>query len=282
MNNEELTIRNFKFAWGKRTYLMGILNITPDSFSDGGEYNTLDSALFQGKKLIQGGADLLDIGGQSTRPGAEQVSLEEELDRVIPVIKNLRLRLSQSIPISIDTTRAKVAEEAIKAGADLVNDISAATFDQQMLSTVAKLGVPLILMHIKGTPKTMQSLTNYDNLIAEIYHFLETRINAALDAGIRRSHLIIDPGIGFGKTLEQNLEILKNLWQFTQLNLPILVGTSRKSFIGKIIGQANPQKRKWGTAATCCVAIANGADIMRIHDVSEMSDVCQVADAIYR
>ncbi len=280
MTNDQLTIRDFKFQWGKRTYLMGILNVTPDSFSDGGHYNTLNSALSHAQKMIADSADILDIGGQSTRPGAEQISLEEELNRVIPVIK--KLRSQTNIPISIDTTRAEVAEESIKVGADIVNDISAATFDDQMLYTVAKFGVPLILMHIKGTPQTMQNLTNYDDLIPEIIYFLESRINAALEAGIKHSHLIIDPGIGFGKTYEQNLEILRKLKEFTKLNLPILVGTSRKSFIGKILNQDDPKHRIWGTAATCCTAIAHGADIMRIHDVAEMRDVCKVADAIYR
>jgi dihydropteroate synthase len=280
MSNGQLTIRDFTFEWGKRTYLMGILNVTPDSFSDGGAYNTLDTALFQAQKLVQDGADILDIGGQSTRPGAEQVTLEEELNRVIPIIK--KIRSQANIPISIDTTRAEVAEEAIKVGADIVNDISGATFDDEMLKIVAKLGVPLILMHIKGTPKTMQNFTIYNDLIGEIIEFLKTRINAALVSGIKHSHLIIDPGIGFGKTYEQNLEILRKLREFTKLNLPILVGTSRKSFIGKILNQDDPKQRIWGTAATCCTAIANGGDIMRIHDVAEMRDVCKVADAIYR
>jgi dihydropteroate synthase len=275
-----LNIRGCEFDWDKRTYLMGILNVTSDSFSDGGDFNNLDSALSQAIKMSENGADIIDIGGQSTRPGAEQISLEEELNRVIPVINNIRQKLS--IPISIDTTRAEVAQAAIQAGANLVNDISAGTFDEQMLSVVASFNVPLILMHIKGTPKTMQSLTNYQDLIREIYQFFELRIEAAIEAGIRRSHLIIDPGIGFAKTPAQNLEILRNIPFFKTLNLPILIGTSRKSFIGKILNENNPKKRGWGTAATCCVAIEKGANILRVHDVKEMFDVVRVAEAIYK
>lgn len=275
-----LNIGDYKFNWEKRTYLMGILNVTPDSFSDGGDFNSLDTALSQAIKMAENGADILDIGGQSTRPGAEQITLETELNRVIPIIKLIRQKLS--IPISIDTTKSEVAQAAINAGADIVNDISAGTFDQQMFSVVAKLNVPLILMHIRGTPETMQSLTNYDDLISEIYQFFEVRIEAAIKAGIKRSHLIIDPGIGFAKTYSQNLEILRKIPVFKSLNLPILIGTSRKSFIGKIIGKNDPKKRVWGTATTCCAAIEKGANILRVHDVQEMNDVIKVADAIYK
>ena len=275
-----LNIGDYKFNWEKRTYLMGILNVTPDSFSDGGDFNSLDTALSQAIKMAENGADILDIGGQSTRPGAEQITLETELNRVIPIIKLIRQKLS--IPISIDTTKSEVAQAAINAGADIVNDISAGTFDQQMFSVVADLNVPLILMHIRGTPETMQSLTNYDDLISEIYQFFEVRIEAAIKAGIKRSHLIIDPGIGFAKTYSQNLEILRKIPVFKSLNLPILIGTSRKSFIGKIIGKNDPKKRVWGTATTCCAAIEKGANILRVHDVQEMNDVIKVADAIYK
>lgn len=275
-----LKVRNYEFSWGKRTYLMGILNVTPDSFSDGGDFNNLDSALTQAKLMVENGADIIDIGGQSTRPGSEQITLEEELNRVIPIIKSIRQQLS--IPISIDTTRAIVAWEAVQAGADIVNDISAGTFDQKMFSTVAKLNVPLILMHIKGTPKTMQKMTNYENLIGEIYHFFEVKISAAIEAGIIRNNLIIDPGIGFAKTLEQNLEILRKIPVFKKLNLPILIGTSRKSFIGKILSQNDPKKRVFGTAATCCVAIEKGANILRVHDVKQMHETVKIADKIYK
>jgi dihydropteroate synthase len=280
IDKSPLTIGGLEFDWGKRTYLMGILNVTPDSFSDGGQFNTLDAALSQAKTMAANGADVIDLGGQSTRPGAGQISLEEELNRVIPIITKIRQDLS--IPISIDTTRAAVARAAVEAGADLVNDISGATFDEQMLSVVADLKVPLILMHIRGTPKTMATLTDYQDLIGEIYQFLSARIEAAIKAGIRRSQLIIDPGIGFAKNYQQNLELLRNIPAFSPLGLPILIGTSRKSFIGKIINRDEPQQRVWGTAATCCAAIERGADLLRIHDVAQMYDVARVADAIYR
>ena len=279
-NNPSLTVRGYDFSWGKRTYLMGILNVTPDSFSDGGEFASLESAVVQAYNLVSAGVDILDIGGQSTRPGAEQISLDKELKRVIPVISAIRSQLS--IPISVDTTRVKVAEAAVAAGADMVNDISGATFDQEMLATVARLNVPIILMHIRGTPETMQSFTDYSNLIGEISQFFQERLEAALSAGIKRSHLIIDPGIGFAKDYHQNIELLRRLGEFRQLNLPILVGASRKSFIGHILNKDNPKERVWGTAAACCGAIASGADLLRVHDVAAMYDVCRVADAIWR
>jgi len=283
-NPKKLTIRNKSFEWGKRTYLMGVLNVTPDSFSDGGDFNTIESALAQAKNMVKSGVDIIDIGGQSTRPGAAEISLAEELDRVLPVVQILRQNadIFADIPISVDTTRSQVAKAAVEAGADIINDISAATFDSEMLSTVAKLAVPIILMHIRGTPQTMQKLTDYRDLIGEIGEFLESRIAAAVAAGIDQSQIIIDPGIGFAKTYSQNLEILRELPNFRALNCPLLVGVSRKSFIGHILNQPEAKQRVWGTAAACTGAIANSADILRVHDVSEMHDVCQVADAIFR
>ena len=271
---------NYQFDWGTKTYVMGILNVTPDSFSDGGEFNQTTSALDRAQKMIQNGVDIIDIGGQSTRPGAEQISLEEELNRVIPIIKAIRQQ--ENIPISIDTTSAEVARTAIEAGADIINDISGGTYDENMFSIAAQLEVPIILMHIKGTPQTMQSLTNYQNLIVEIKDFLEQQINKAIAYKIRPSNIIIDPGIGFAKNVSQNLQLIQQLAQFKTLNSPILIGVSRKSFIGKITGRNNPKDRVWGTAAACCGAIANGADIIRVHDVSSMYDVAKVADAIWR
>ena len=259
---------------------MGVLNVTPDSFSDGGEFYRLTAALAQAQHLVEAGADILDIGGQSTRPGAEQVSVEEELHRVVPVVEAVRSQLS--VPISVDTTRAIVARASVEAGADMVNDISGGTFDPDMFSTVARLGVPIVLMHIRGTPQTMQQFTDYHDLIKEIYEFLERQLAAAQEAGILRSHLMIDPGIGFAKTAEQNLEILRQLPAFRALGVPMLVGVSRKSFIGRILNQPDPKARVWGTAAACCGAIAGSADILRVHDVREMRDVCRVADAIWR
>jgi len=268
------------FVWGQRTYLMGVLNVTPDSFSDGGDFNNLDAALKQAQEMAAEGADLIDIGGQSTRPGAKEISLAEELERVIPVVEQLHRQLS--IPISVDTTRSAVAEAAVAAGASIINDISAGTFDPQMLSVVAKLGIPIVLMHLRGTPQTMQKLTNYQDLIGEIYQFLASRVQAAIAAGIDRHQIAIDPGIGFAKTGEQNLEILRRLPIFRSLECPILVGPSRKSFIGKILDRSEPKARVWGTAAACSAAIAGSADILRVHDIPEMRDVCQVADAIFR
>lgn len=280
MNQEALVIRNKSFIWGKQTYLMGVLNITPDSFSDGGDYNNLVRALQRAWALVEAGADILDIGGQSTRPGAKQISLEEELERVIPIIKRIRKNLN--IPISVDTTRAEIAQQAVRAGADIVNDISGGTFDGDMLTTVAELEVPIILMHIRGTPETMQHKTDYEDLVGDIIAVLRERLAAAEKAGIARSRLLIDPGIGFGKTAAQNIELLRQLHQFQRLGVPILVGTSRKSFIGKIINQDDPKQRVWGTASTCCAAISQGADILRVHDLPQMWEVSKVADAIWR
>ncbi len=275
-----ITIRDKSFVWGKQTYLMGVLNITPDSFSDGGDYNNLEAAFQRAAALVEAGADILDVGGQSTRPGAKQISPEAELERVIPIIKRIRKHLN--VPISVDTTRAEIAQQAVQAGADLVNDISGGTFDAAMLTTVAELEVPIILMHIRGTPETMQQLTDYEDLVGDIIAVLRERIAAAEKAGIARSRLLIDPGIGFGKTAEQNLELLRQLDQFQSLGVPILVGTSRKSFIGKILKQDDPKQRVWGTASTCCAAIAQGADLLRVHDLPEMWEVSRVADAIWR
>lgn len=276
-----MELQGLSLTWGKRTYLMGVLNVTPDSFSDGGEFDTLAAALAQAQRLIEAGADILDIGGQSTRPGAVEISLEEELNRVLPVVEALRSQ-NVSIPISVDTTRAVVAQRAIAAGADMVNDISGGTFDPEMFPVIAQLGVPIVLMHIRGTPQTMQQLTDYQDLIGEIYQFLESQIAAAERAGIKQQNLIIDPGIGFAKTAEQNLELLRQLPTFRSLGVPILVGVSRKSFIGRILNQPDPKNRVWGTAAACCAAIAGSADILRVHDILEMHDVCRVADAIWR
>ena len=274
------TIRGSSFEWGQRTYLMGVLNVTPDSFSDGGKFNTPAAALVQAQQLVVAGADIIDVGGQSTRPGAAEISLEEELDRVLSVLQVLRQEIP--VPISVDTTRAAVAKAAVEAGADLVNDISGATFDPDMLPTVAALSVPIVLMHIRGTPTTMQKLTNYQDLIGEIYQFLESQISTAKASGIDKSQIIIDPGIGFAKTYDQNLEIFRRLSAFRSLCCPILVGPSRKSFIGKILHQPDPKARVWGTAAACCAAIAGSADILRVHDVEEMRDVCRVADVLFR
>lgn len=278
--SSNLKIRDRTFEWGKRTYLMGILNVTPDSFSDGGDFYSTAAAVDQARALQAAGADIIDLGGQSTRPGAKQITVTEELDRVLPVLQSIRPEIA--VPISIDTTRTEVAKAAIQAGADIINDISAGTFEPEMLPAVAKLGVPIILMHIRGNPQTMQNMTVYQNLMQEISSFLSERIAAAVAAGIDPDKIIIDPGIGFAKNYEQNLEILRCLSQLRPLNCPILVGPSRKSFLGHILNQPDPKARIWGTAAACCAAIMQGADILRVHDVPQMRDACLVADAIWR
>ncbi len=274
------TIRDRTFRWGTRTYLMGILNVTPDSFSDGGQYDSVTQAIAQAEHLIESGIDIIDIGGESTRPQAEAVASEAELGRVRPVIEAIR-QISE-IPISIDTTKAAVAEAAVSAGADIVNDISGAVFDPNMLETVARLKVPLILMHLRGTPQTMQTLTDYTDLIPEISQALQDRISAAIAAGICPAQIAIDPGIGFAKTGPQNQELLRRVGEFRALGHPVLIGPSRKSFIGQILNQPDPNQRVWGTAAACCAAIANGADLLRIHDAKQIYDVTQVADALWR
>lgn len=269
--------------WGQRTYVMGVLNVTPDSFSDGGQFNTQAAAIAQVRRMVTAGASILDIGGQSTRPNAEDVSLQEELQRVVPVIRAIRAEPDLSdCPISVDTTKAAVAEAAIAAGATLVNDISGALFDPTMLETVSALGVSIVLMHIRGTPKTMQQLTQYDDVVADVAAALKERAAAAIAAGIQPDRIILDPGIGFAKTVDQNLALLRGIPTLRSLGYPLLIGPSRKSFIGHILNQPEPTQRIWGTAAACCAAIAHHADIVRVHDVAEMVDVCRVADAIWR
>lgn len=281
MSISPLTLRQQTFHWGDRTYVMGILNVTPDSFSDGGQFNSVETAVNQAEKMVLAGVDILDIGGQSTRPGAAQISVAEELNRTIPVIQALRQRFFETV-ISIDTTRAEVAKRAIAAGADIINDISGATFDEQMLFVVAATKAPIILMHMRGTPETMQNLTDYADLIADLKSFFQNRIDEALKLGIKKSQIILDPGIGFAKTAMQNYDLIRHLQDFRELGYPLLVGASRKSFIGYILDEKDPQKRVWGTAAACAGAIAYGADILRVHDVPEMIDVCKVSDAIWR
>ncbi len=257
---------------------MGILNITPDSFYDGGKYYTKEEAIAKGLKLIEEGADILDIGGESTRPGASPVELEEELKRVIPVIEGIAKRVN--FPISIDTYKAKVAEEALNAGASIINDISGLRFDPKMPYIAAKYKVPIILMHIKGTPKNMQLNPQYKALIPEIMEYLRESIIIAKEAGVDENKIIIDPGIGFGKLPEHNLEIIRNLKDFTCLEKPILIGVSRKSFIGKILNDAPAEQRLEGTAAAVAVSIVNGANIVRVHDVEYITKIVKVVDAI--
>lgn len=274
----KLCFHNFELDFLKKTYLMGILNVTPDSFFDGGRYFSVKKAIDRALRMIEEGADIIDIGGESTRPGAEPVTADEELRRVIPVIEGLSKKIS--IPISIDTYKARVAESAIQAGATIVNDISGLRFDPEMPEIVSKYKVPVIIMHIKGTPRDMQKNPSYNALIPEIIEYLRESIVIAKEAGIQENMIIIDPGIGFGKLPEHNLEIIKRLKDFTSLGKPLLIGVSRKSFIGKILNNAPPEERLEGTAAAVVASILNGANIVRVHDVGFMHKVVKVVDAI--
>lgn len=262
--------------FSKRTCIMGVLNVTPDSFSDGGRYFDRSLAVQRARQMVEEGADIIDIGGQSTRPGSEAVTPEEELRRTIPVIEAFSGKID--VPISIDTYRAEVAGKALGAGASMVNDISGLRLDPEMPSVVAEHRVPVVVMHIRGTPRDMQENPAYEALIPEIMDYLRESVRMAEDAGIE--NVIIDPGIGFGKTFEHNLRIINNLREFTLLERPLLVGPSRKAFIGGILGGAPPLERLEGTAAAVTACILNGADIIRVHDVREMARVARVADAI--
>ncbi len=268
-----------KFSFGRRTYVMGILNVTPDSFSDGGKFVNFSDAVSRGRKMIDEGADIIDIGGESTRPGALPVSAKEEMKRVIPVIKELS-KIKGAV-ISIDTAKSKVAEEAVKAGASMINDVSALKFDKKMAGVAGRYKVPVVIMHMLGNPRTMQENPRYEDLISDIISCLQNSISLAIKGGVLKSRIIVDPGFGFGKTAEHNLETLRRLKELKVLGCPMLIGTSRKATIGRILNLP-PDKRLEGTAATVVSAIANGADIVRVHDVAEISRVVRMSDAIYR
>ena len=264
---------------------MGILNVTPDSFSDGGKFFSCQDAVAQGQKLVKDGADILDIGGESTRPFSEEVSAEEEIQRVVPVIERLAEKIA--IPISIDTTKASVARRAIEAGASMINDVTALRLDHEMVDVAAEYGVPVTLMHMLGTPKTMQISPTYDDLIGEIKVFLEKAINRLEKKGILRSRIIIDPGIGFGKTVEHNLLLIKHLHEFKSLGTPILIGPSRKAFIrhilkNKSVKDIRPdlQEVEIGTQAAVAAAILNGAHIVRVHNVVNTRVTVQITDQL--
>jgi dihydropteroate synthase len=265
---------------GEKTAIMGILNVTPDSFSDGGFFRNTDDAVEYGLKMMEEGADIIDIGGESSRPGAVPVTLEEEITRVIPVIKGLERRIK--IPISIDTTKAEVARIAVESGADIVNDISAMTFDRQMANAVADTGAAIILMHMRGTPEDMQKGDlSYRSLRGDIIEFLEGKMEEAGMAGISPESIMIDPGIGFGKNGEDSMRLLKYLSEFKVMGRPIVTGPSRKAFIGKITG-GGPNERIEGTAAAVTAAIMNGTHVIRVHDVKAMKKVAAMADTILR
>jgi dihydropteroate synthase len=273
-----LKLRSRTLVLGERTLVMGVLNVTPDSFSDGGRYLDAGAAVRRGLEMEAEGADIIDIGGESTRPGSEGVSAETELGRVLPVLEGLRGRLK--IPISIDTQKAAVAETALAAGAEIVNDVTALCGDAEMGEVVRRAGVPVVLMHMRGRPKTMQRRPFARDVMRDVTRGLREAIGRAREAGIPRGRVILDPGIGFGKSTEQNCELLARLEELARLGCPLLVGSSRKTFIGKLLGGAPEDKRMWGTAAAVAAAVLGGAHIVRVHDAKEMVQVVRVAEAI--
>ena len=274
-----MNCRGKALTLGDRTHVMGILNVTPDSFSDGGCYLDVQRAIAHTQLMVDEGATLVDVGGESSRPGASPVSVDEELARVLPVIR--AIVDSVDVLISVDTYKAEVARQALEAGAHLINDITALRADAAMASVVARMKAGLILMHIKGTPRTMQQAPHYDDVVSEVRASLQESVRIAEEQGVAAERIIIDPGIGFGKTAEHNLELLKRLAEFRSLNKPLLIGTSRKSFIGTVLGLP-VNARVEGTAATVCWAIAHGADIVRVHDVKANVRAALMTDALYR
>jgi dihydropteroate synthase len=278
-NRFEIKYRRGSLTLGEKTLIMGILNTTPDSFSDGGCYIDPELAVDRALQMAEEGAHIIDIGGESTRPGSSSVPLEEEIKRVVPVIEELAKKLD--IPISIDSSKAEVAKRALDAGADIINDISALRADDQMARVAAKAGCPIILMHMKGIPADMQRNPVYGSLIDEILSFLEGSIDVATEAGIDADKIIIDPGIGFGKTLSDNLQIINRADEFKVLGKPLLIGPSRKSFIGEILGDKE-EDRLEGTLAACTLAMARGVHIIRVHDVKEAARAAKISDAILK
>ncbi len=268
----------FAIELGARTALMGVVNVTPDSFFDGGRVFDTRAAVDRCRRLADDGADILDVGGESTRPGAADVPADEEVRRVVPVIEAAASRLD--VPISVDTSKANVARAALEAGAAMINDVTAGS-DPAIFALAAERGVPIVLMHMKGTPRTMQKAPRYDDVVGEIAQFLAARLDAAAGAGVPAERVIVDPGIGFGKTVEHNFEILARLGELGALGCPVLVGPSRKSFIGTTLG-VEAGERLLGTAAAVAACVLGGAHIVRVHDVAEMRQVCDIADAVRR
>jgi dihydropteroate synthase len=277
-----LKLRSQTLVLGERTLTMGVLNVTPDSFSDGGKYDQPELAIERALAMEQAGADLLDIGGESTRPGSEETSASEELDRILPVLEGLRGRLK--IPVSVDTRRSTIADLAICAGAELINDVSGLRSDARMAEIAAKHGVPLILMHMRGEPRTMQRGPFVRDVMRDVAQGLRESVAKAGKAGVAKSQIILDPGIGFGKSHAQNYELIEKLPRLTALGYPLLVGTSRKGFLGATLAldgrPAPPEERIWGTAATVAASILGGAHIVRVHDVAEMVQVARVTDCV--
>ncbi|WP_036249630.1 dihydropteroate synthase [Methylobacter sp. BBA5.1] len=260
--------------------IMGILNVTPDSFSDGGRYSDVDAAVRQARRMLAEGADIIDIGGESTRPGSEPVAADEQIRRVAPVITAIRQEVSADIPISIDTTLSEVARAALKAGADIINDISAGRDDEAILALAAETGAPIILMHSQGAPKTMQDKPYYDDVVREVLAALHRQIDAALKAGIKKERIAIDPGIGFGKRKQDNIDLLAHLDAFVATGYPVLLGTSRKRFMGTICAVTEPSELVTATAVTTALGIMAGVQMFRVHDVRENRQAADVAWAI--
>lgn len=281
MNTRTVTwkLRNRSLDLGTRTLVMGVVNITPDSFSDGGTYYNTQAAIDRVFEMVEQGADIVDIGAESTRPGAARVGARTELDRLLPVLNAIAGRIA--IPVSVDTYKAEVAREVLARGAEIVNDISGLTFDPPLAAVIAEHRAGLVLMHTRGRPEVMQELPPVPDVWLELLTSLGQSVDCALGAGVARDQLVVDPGIGFGKTVHQNLEIIQELGRLGALRLPILIGTSRKSFLGRLLDKP-AQGRIFGTAASVALSIARGAHIVRVHDVAEMGDVCRVTDAIIR
>jgi len=276
---EDILLPSGKKLEFDRPLIMGVLNVTPDSFSDGGRFFERQAAIDHARAMVREGADIIDIGGESTRPGAAEVSADEELGRVVPVIEAL-VDAGVDVPISIDTTKAAVAAVAFAAGADIVNDVSALRFDPELGPTTARHGAALILMHMRGTPRTMQAGTiEYDDVVQDILAFLEERVAAAVEAGVERGRIMLDPGIGFGKTVEHNLEIVRRIGEFDRPGLPVVLGTSRKSFIGKVLDLPEDQRLE-GTLATVALGAFLGAAVLRVHDVRAAARTARLAWAV--
>jgi dihydropteroate synthase len=271
--------REREIACGGRTLVMGIVNVTPDSFSDGGSFLDTASAVDQGARLAEEGADVLDVGGESTRPGAAQVPVDDELERVVPVVEQLVKQVD--VPVGVDTRKAEVARRALDAGAAIVNDVTAGS-DADMFGVVRETGAGLVLMHMRGDPQTMQDDPRYDDVVTEVRDYLASRIGSAVAAGVPRAQLCVDPGIGFGKNLDHNLAILRAIASFRELRTPVLVGASRKRFIGQLTGVDDPADRIEGTAGAVAWCAAQGVDVVRVHDVLQMRRVVNVVDAIAR
>ncbi len=270
--------KDFTLDLSQKTHLMGILNITPDSFSDGDLYKTTDEYLFRIEDMLDQGADIIDIGAESTKPGAVPVSSEEELGRLMPVLEKAVSRFETIF--SVDTTKSIVAKEALEQGVSIINDISGLTFDPEIAGLVARHNAGIVLMHTPGRPKDMQGLTDYDSLVPEIISFLKSSITSAVSFGINFESIAVDPGIGFGKTVKQNLEIIRNLSDLLELGRPVLIGTSRKSFIGKLLNEQSVNNRLEGSIASVTASIMNGASIVRAHDIKETKKIIKVTDAI--